>query len=77
MYGVCHAGSLREATHHALDISRSIEYLLATGNLVSKTGLGLQQVRMYSYPIVTLTLYPVELSDGEYIVVGVRLCGGG
>ncbi|XP_072029490.1 LOW QUALITY PROTEIN: DNA-directed RNA polymerase I subunit RPA2-like [Amphiura filiformis] len=34
---------LLKACHNVSDISRAMEYLLATGNVVSKTGLGLMQ----------------------------------
>jgi hypothetical protein len=36
-----------DALRHTLDIGKSVEYLLSTGNLISKSGLGLMQVCFY------------------------------
>ncbi len=43
------SGAMKDALKHALSVTKSMEYLLATGNLASKTGLGLMQVRLYPY----------------------------
>lgn len=40
-------GTLDDALRHTLDIGKSVEYLLSTGNLISKSGLGLMQVCFY------------------------------
>lgn len=42
--------SVFRRTAGVADIGRKLEYFLATGNLVSNTGLDLQQVRLFSYP---------------------------
>ncbi|XP_059177244.1 DNA-directed RNA polymerase I subunit RPA2-like [Physella acuta] len=42
------AAEVREACKHVSPITRAMEYILSTGNLISRTGLGLMQSRGFS-----------------------------
>lgn len=59
----CSAG-IANACRHSMDVSKSMEYFLATGNLVSRTGLGLMQVGLIKGHIVHLTY--CLLSKGQF-----------
>ena len=59
------------------DIGREMEYLLATGNLRSRSGLGLQQVKRPRDLGIFLDLVHVELEHAkfEYLQTGERRYG--
>ena len=44
VYMLWHSAGISSACRHSMDVTKSMEYFLATGNLVSRTGLGLMQV---------------------------------
>ena len=47
-------GKLNHAIHRAGDIGKPMEYFMATGNLVSKSGLGLMQVTKSYFLVMVL-----------------------
>ena len=48
--------SLNHGLKYCPDLTRSMNYLLATGNLISPSGLGLMQVYYNSVPILATFL---------------------
>ena len=49
--------TLLQSMSRSTNISHQMEYLLATGNLVSRSGLGLMQVRINKIFVIKLSVY--------------------